>query len=271
MKKINIVYGGYLLLLMATCISGCYKLQKDYDYKKEELDPHISMTAKEYLLARVNNGNDTIFKWMKKGLDYAGIDLAEYDKPDRTFIFLHNSAIRVYDTAKKVSTGGFFYDYPPVIKDALGNPIKSKLDPTQDSIRPAVIWEEYSKETVKNYFLSLIIQGEFGFNNLTITNKAVQTLLPPGTVAAKSDSRLGYVVTKTIPNPEPTSDASISFDPVNGTGFDPEGKMNLKVVNNSNSPIRINDRTDDRSAGLYATNGQIHVFDKTIHPFRYSY
>ncbi len=270
MKKLN---SKYILVFFALgfLFSGCYKLQKDYDYVKYELDPHYDMTAKQFLLSRGTNGvgSDTIFKWMQLGIEYAGIDMSEYEKSGRTYIFLHNSAIRTLSSGK--TNGGFFFDYPIVVKDASGNPIKSKIDPTLDSTRPAVFWNEYPKEMVKNYFLYLIIQGEFGFDNVTVENQAVPTLLPPGTVASAKDSRLGWVITKTSPNPDVTSITSITLSSAGGTGFDPEGKMNLKIGNNDKSPIVVNDRTDDRSAGYYFNNGRVHVYDKTIHPFRYSW
>jgi hypothetical protein len=273
MKNLKIKY-SLVFFALAFLFSGCYKLQKDYKYEKYELDPHYDMTAKQFLLTRGANGvgSDTVFKWMQMGIEYAGIDISEYEKTGRTFIFLHNNAIKVWDNTKKIVTGGFFFDYPIMVKDSSNNPIKSKIDPTMDSTRPAMSWNEYPKEMVKNYFLYLIINGEFGFDNLHIENQAVTTLLPPGSVASPKDSRLGWVVTKTSPNPDVTAIANITLVyPTGGTGFDPEGKMNLKIGNNDASPIVVNDRSSDRTAGYYFTNGRVHVYDKTIHPFRYSW
>lgn len=256
-------------------MSGCYKLQRDAEYNRATLDPNINMTAKDFLLKRgsAGVGSDTVFKWMQLGLEYAGFDMAEFEKAGRTYIFLHNSAIRT-TTGSGASfrvTGGFFFDYPIFVKDANGNPIKSRLDPTQDSSRPAVFWSDYPQQLVKNYFSYLILQGEYSFENLSVNNTSIQTLLPAGTVANAKDSRLGWVVTKTTPNPDAASAATITFSSNGGTGFDPEGKINLKLVNNQNAPINVNDRADDRTAGYFATNGKVHVFDRTIHPFRYSY
>jgi hypothetical protein len=272
MKKLNI---RPILVLFAFgfLFSGCYKLQTDYKYQKYELDPHYDMTAKQFLLSRGTNGagSDTVFKWMQLGIEYAGIDMSEYEKTGRTFIFLHNNAIKVWDNTKKIVTGGFFFDYPIMVKDSAGNKIKSKIDPTMDSTRPAISWNEYPQEMVKNYFLYLTINGEFGFDNLHVENQPVTTLLPAGTVASGNDSRLGWVVTKTTPNPDVTGAANIFLSSTGGTGFDPEGKMNLRIGNNDASPIVVNDRTNDRTAGYYFTNGRVHVYDKTIHPFRYSW
>ncbi|MDB5229476.1 MAG: hypothetical protein JWN76_281 [Chitinophagaceae bacterium] len=275
MKKITI-YRLLLIGLTVVSLSGCYKLQTDYKYNAFTLDPKINMTAKDYLLSRgtAGVGADTIFKWMQLGIEYAGIDLAEYEKTGRTYIFLHNSAIRTLGTVGGVTNqtnGGFFYDYPIPVFDATGNPLKSKLDPTADSLRPAKTWDEYPKSFVKNYFLYLILQGDYTFENLTVNNLSIPTLLPPGTVADPKVSKLGWVVTKTSPNPDATLAANIYFDKTIGKGFDPEGKINLKLVNSQDAPIMVNDRVNDRSAGYFATNGKIHVYDKTIGPFRYSY
>jgi hypothetical protein len=270
MKKIKI-HCLALIVVAAISLSGCYKLQTDYKYNGWVLDPNINMTAKDFLLSRgtAGVGSDTIFKWMQLGLEYAAFDMTEFEKPGRTFILLHNNAVRTISSGKV--SAGFFYDYPIIVKNGSGVPIKSLIDPTMDSMRPANSWNEYPQQMVKNYFLYLILQGEYTFENLSVNNTSAPSLLPPGTVASPQDSKLGWVVTKTSPNPDGAAATNITFNPSGGTGFDPEGKMNLKLVNNQNAPININDRADDRSAGYFATNGKIHVFDKTIHPFRYSY
>jgi len=261
--------------MAAISLSSCYKLQKDYNYIPAVLDPNINMTAKDFMNSRgkAGVGADTIFKWMQLGIEYAGLDTMEYAQPGRTYIFLHTNAIRTTtgSGATLKVTGGFFFDYPIVVKDALGIVIKSKIDPTADSMRPAMYWNEYPQDLVKKYFQYLILQGDYTIENLSVANTSIQTLLPPGSTANPKDSKLGWVITKTTPNPDATSAASITFSPTGGTGFDPEGKINLKLINNQNSPLNVNDRSDDRSAGYFATNGKVHVYDKTIHPFRYSY
>src|SRR5215212_8250259 len=116
MKKNHILFFAGLIV-WSIFLPGCYKLQKDYNYVKKTLDPHVNMTAKAYLLSRdtflAGVKNDTILRWMRKGIEYSGIDWAEYEKPNRTYIFLHNSAIRVLTSGKV--TGGFFFDYPILI------------------------------------------------------------------------------------------------------------------------------------------------------------
>jgi hypothetical protein len=279
MKSIKI-YSACILLLTAVSLAGCYKRQTDYDYKKTEIDPHYDMTVKQFLLSRGTTpvvNNDTVFKWMQKAIEYAGIDLAEYEKPDRTYILLHTDAIRRLTSGKV--TAGFFFDFQVVVKDNAGNPIKSITNPLYDSTRPAVAWEDYSKETVKNLLLYLMIDGQYGFDNLKITNTTVTTLLPPNTKVDQHDTRLAWVITKATPNPDPTLLTTFYIHPTDGSGFDPEGKMNLRIGNSDASPIIMNDRVWNRTAGFYFTNGRAHVFSSTstsapyssIYPFRYSW
>lgn len=273
------IYITCFLLLTAFYMTGCYKLQTDYDYQKREADPKVNMTVKDYILSRGTSApsNDTIFKWMQKAIEYSGIDISEYEKAGRTYILLHTDAIRRLTSGKV--TAGFFFDYPVVVKDNAGVPIKSLVNPALDSLRPAVAWEDYSKETVKNLLLYLIIQGEYGFDNLTINNTSVTTLLPPNTKVDPKETRLGWVITKNEPNPDPSFATSVTYSPTLGSGFDQEGKMNLKILNNDVAPIVVNDRVYDRSAGYYFTNGRGHVFSSTasgvpgtgMPPFRYSW
>ena len=275
MKKLKIFHFAFILLAVIS-FTSCYKLQKDYQYNAYTLDPNINMTAKQFLLTRgtAGVGSDTVFKWMQLGIEYAGIDMTEYEKPGRTYIFLHNGAIRT-TTGSGASlrvTGGFFFDYPIIGRDSAGNVLKSKIDPAMDSLRPAFQWTEYPQQLVKNYFLYLILQGDYTFENLSVSNTSIPTLLPAGTIADPNKvSKLGWAVVKTSPNPDPALAANITFNTAGGAGFDPEGKMNLKLINNQDAPINLNDRTNDRTAGYFVTNGKVHVFGGTVHPFRYSY
>jgi len=253
MKKLIMTKSAaYACLFTLMTLSGCsmfdLDLQKNYDYEHQTLDPHINISARQFLESRSyetqNNPSDTVFKWMRKGLEYAGISLEEFEKPGRTFIFLHNEGIRVWDAKKNKVTAGLFFDFPIVTGEdpETGQPIT----------RPATMWEDYDKEDVKNYFLYLIVQGTYNFEDLTITNTTAQTLLPSGAIATKK-SLLGYMN--------------------EGKGFDQEGKMNFKIVNNNDlAPIQINDKTNDRSGGYIATNGIVHVFGAkgayTVYPFR---
>lgn len=254
----NNILPSILLILIAISQSGCEKMfglkrQKDYDYVKKTLDPNIGISAGKFLQDRAtgtgmaNGVNDTVFKYMKLGLDYAGIDLSEYEKGDRTFLFLHNDGVRVLPTkttngvtttTSNVPTAGLWFDFPIVtgINPTTGLPIT----------RPATKWSDYPKEDVKNYFLYLIGQGRYNFEHLNHLNKTVKSILPEGTVLSKS-SMLGYAN--------------------GGKGFDDGGNFYLKILNNNDlAPIVHNNRTNDRSAGYVATNGIIHVFGASLAP-----
>lgn len=236
---------GMIILLLSGCSLAGLDLQQSYDYHHQTLDPHIHITAREFLedraLGTQEYPDDTVFSLMLKGLQYAGIDLSEFEESDRTFIFLENGAIQ-----DKKHKSGVWYNFPIVDKDLNGDPI---IDANGNvKTHPATSWQDYSKEDVKNYFLYLIVQGEYNFDKLSITDTAVQTLLPPGTTASQ-ESLLGFLN--------------------EGKGFDQQGRMYLKILNNHDlAPIQINDKTNDHSAGYIATNGIIHTFNATVYPFK---
>ncbi|SDC02652.1 hypothetical protein [Niabella drilacis] len=251
-----------VLAVVATFLPGCKKLlglsrQENYDYKKETLDPNIHMTAREFLLKRADGTpeapNDTVFRWMKKGLDYCGLDLSEYEKAGRTFIFLHNDAVRGFN-ASGVMDKGLFFTFPIVNLDQNGNPIMNPLTGLPQT-HPATKWEDYSKETVKNFFLYLIGEGIHNYYDLNAENRSVQSLLPPNSTATK-ESLLGYW------------DPSLpGFNGAGGKGFDPQGKFTLRIQNNADiAPIVFNDRTSSRSIGFVATNGVVHVYGAALYP-----
>jgi hypothetical protein len=165
-----------VLLLLST--TGCKKFiglskQDDADYTHHVLDPHVNKTAWEYLKYRsgLDTTNpiyqkDTILKSMYNAIIYSGIDTNEYKKTDRTFIFLHNSAILTYTTtAPIVPTATCYWGYYQV----------------STPLRPATSWTDYSPAQVKAWLQYLIIQGQYSFDNLTPVEVTVNTLLPPGT------------------------------------------------------------------------------------------
>ena len=174
-KNISLILFG-LSMFTSGCTMFGLDIQKDYEYKKVFLDEHINMTAWDYLKKRSKGpaSADTVFRWMKKAIDYSGIDTMEYMRSNRTYIFLHNDAIMKWDkTAKKV-TGGFFLNFPIILT----------MNPTGlPTTEPAQKWERYSKETVKNYLLYLIGEGDKNFNNIGIEPTVVKSLLPAGTKA----------------------------------------------------------------------------------------
>lgn len=247
MNKINRLLKRYAFLLLLP-LTGCtlfdMELQKKYDYNPQTLDPNIHISARKFLEDRSYespaNRSDTVFKWMRKGLEYAEIDLAAYEKQGMTFMFLHNDAIRVWDAKTNKVTGGMWFDFPI-----------TTLVPGTETIatsRPATKWSDYPKADVKNYFLYLMLQGTYNFNNLRLTPVDAQTMLPPETLATKS-SLLGFMN--------------------GGKGFDQEGKMSLSILNNDDlAPLVINKLTKNRSGGYVTTNAIVHVYGATVFPYR---
>lgn len=270
MKSIkNILLKLIGLFAISLSISGCstfgLDVQKNYDYSQFILDDHLNMSAWDYLKLRANgspsNPSDTVFRWMKKAIDYSEIDTTEYMKSDRTYIFLHNDALMKLSSGKV--TAGFFFDFP----------IVTSLDPITGlpkTTAPATRWSQYSKQTVKNYLMYLIINGNYNFNNLIPGANLFQTLLPAGSLATR-ESRLGFLVTPaTVPgntDGKTTTSATFSFS-TTGAGFDPEGKIIINLGNTSDSKLFINGYNLVRSSGYYVTNGSIHVWGTTVFPTR---
>lgn len=262
-------------LILSCLLSGCsmfgLDLQEDYPYEKSILDPHINKTAREYLEERGKNpvvANDTVFKWMQLGLEYAELNLNEFEQSGRSFILLSNNAVRVRNATTGAITAGMWFDFPVIEKNPDGS-IRFAADGVTPVSRPANKWSDYSKETVRNYFLYLIFQGEFGFSNALLENTSFQTLLPAGSVATR-ESRLGYAVATTSPNLNPSGARVFTYNyGAGGNGFDPEGKINMKILNSDYSPLQVNDQTNVSTAGIIALNGTVHVCSTTVYPWRY--
>jgi hypothetical protein len=101
--------------------------------------------------------------------------------------------------------------------------------------KPATKWSDYPKEQVKNYLLYLIVQGAYSFNNLTPVNVIATTLQPP------------------------------NYDPLNPTSI-----MTLRVNNDQNFTMRLNDFSNSvayvsvRTSNILAINGAIQVIDRVL-------
>jgi hypothetical protein len=161
----TLIIPAFLLVSMA----GCKKFvglerQTDWEFSPVTLDPHVNMTAWDYLKARALGSvpADTVFRRMYDAIVYSEIDTMEYTKPGRTFIFLHNDAIRRL-SSNKYTTDCYWG------RDSVGTPK-----------RPAVAWSEYPKDKVKNILLYLIVEGNHNFETLTPVNTVANTLLPAG-------------------------------------------------------------------------------------------
>jgi hypothetical protein len=229
MKQIKKPSPLTLLVLLAVLIytgTGCRKmfgleLQTDTEHVTSVIDPRINKSAWQFLQERsYMRQPDTIFKRMYDGLIYAGIDTAEFTRSGRTFIFLNNDAIYRFASGR-VQADCFFGRYLVAGK-------------------AATKWSDYSKDFVKNYFLYLIAQGEYTFDNLTPDNKELGTLMPK------------------------------NVEPLN-----PESILALRVVNDRFSKMRVNDYpgtvayTTQRfseilTGGIISNNGPIHVANRVV-------
>jgi hypothetical protein len=234
--QLKIIGYSICIFLSALSFTGCkklfgLKLQENTEHETTTIDPHIYKTAWQFLkdraLGPATAPDDTIFKRMYQAVVYSGIDTNEYTKTGRTFIFLHNDAVRRFSSGTTVDTIGCYFG-----KYKVGTPRV-----------PATKWEDYPQSQVKNYLLSLIVQGEHSFENVFPDPKFEKTLLPPNT------------------------------DPLN-----PQSEIAFRVINDRDSRFRINDFPGSavptpnlaspgiqaRTAGILSNNGPVHVIDRVL-------
>jgi len=236
--KFNILTAACLLMAFASCKK--LSLQKDYEGTPHTLDPKIHKTAGKYLTDRatgVASQGDTIFAAMLRGLKYAEIDLAEFEKEGRTFILLHNDAVRrvVKVSGKDSMQSDCFFG---------ANFVNGK---------PAQKWEDYPKDFVKTYFLYLIVTSVKDHYTMKEAdeNYLSATLAPEGSLTTQPAGITRHSTWPFLSNPK--------------------SEMRLKVVNASPSntsdyPIMLNDTRAVRTSSIQADNGAIHVIDRYLSP-----
>jgi len=227
--KLKILIGIVFVVLLA----GCKKLALQHDHNRDPvtIDPHVNMTAWQYLKSRAlgTNSFDTIWKRMYEGIIYSEIDTLEYSKPNRTYIFLNNDA--VVRTNSNAADVGFF----GANRVNNGNATK---------------WSNYPKEFVKANLQYLILEGVHDHYTLPPINPVVvNTLAPAGSLTE-------------LP-PNVTRNTAYPFVP------NPESKMQIKVLNSSPSntsdyPIVLNESRNVRTSSILATNGSIHAVDRYV-------
>jgi len=205
-------------------------LQEDYDRNPHTLDPHTYKNTWEYIKSRsIENPTDTILKSMYQAIIYAGIDTNEYTKPNRTYILMHNDAIR--RLASNVVQPDCFFGAVTV-----------------EGKTPLMLqWEDYPKDYVKNYLLYLIAEKEYSHYTLPPDeDQHAQTLAPVGSLAAQPD---GITMLDWLPNPN-----SVLYIKV----------LNSSPSNTSDYPIQLNDVRNARTSSLLMTNGVAHVIDRFL-------
>jgi len=223
---------GICVLFLALPFTGCkklfgLKLQEDTDHITTTIDPHINKTAWQFLKDRALGSvpDDTIFKRMYQAVIYSGIDTNEYTKTGRTFIFLHNDAVRRV-SGNVVQTDSYFGKYK------VGTPAVA-----------ANRWEDYPKTQVLNYLLSLIVIGEHSFDNVFPDPKFEKTLMPPNTDPLNPQSEIAFRVIN-------DRDSRFRINDFPGSA--------VPTPNLATPGIQA------RTAGILATNGPVHVIDRVL-------
>jgi hypothetical protein len=220
-----------LLCLGLSCLSACTLAGLDMQ-EDWDFEPHVSDP----------HTNKTVWRFM-----------TDRNQPGQDSVFhlmLEAIAYAGLDSATYTQTGKTFIllhreavlriDKNKVTNDCyFGRYLVQDRDangnPIPGKTRAARSWTEYPKEQVKNHLLYLIAQGEHSFGSVGIENDTLRTLLPEGS------------------------------DPLN-----PQSIMTLKVVNDRDSKLKINDflnsvrATTVRTAGLLNTNGPAHVVDRVV-------
>jgi hypothetical protein len=227
------------LYIVCVCLStvfftACKKLvglplQQNEEHVVSTIDPHINMTAWDYLKSRsfgTSSFKDSIFYRMYQGIIYSGIDTNLYTKAGQTFIFLHNDAI-LRKSGSTTTTDSYFGKYK------VNNAAATK-------------WEDYPKEQVKNYLLYLIANGEYSFENVGPDVQYTTSLMP-----AKYDSL----------NPE----SIITFNVINDrdSRFRINGFPGSALFSTTSGVVTYG--LQARTAGILSTNGPIHVVDRVLY------
>jgi hypothetical protein len=232
--KMQIISFSICVLLLALPFTGCkklfgLKLQEDTEHITTTIDPHIYKTAWQFLKDRALGSvpDDTIFKRMYQAVVYSGIDTNEYTKTGRTFIFLHNDAVRRFSSGTTVDTVGSYFG-----KYKVGTPRV-----------PATKWEDYPKTQVLNYLLSLIAQGEHTFENVFPDPKFEKTLLPPNTDPLNPQSEIVFRVIN-------DRDSRFRINDFPGSA--------VPMPNLASPGIQA------RTAGILSNNGPVHVIDRVL-------
>jgi hypothetical protein len=205
MSNIKITISNILFsIALLVSLSGCYKMQKDYNRDPQPLDPHIYKTAWQYLKDRsVANNTDTLFRVMYNAIIYSGIDTNEYTQPNRTFILMTNTSAKAVWSSVKTATN-----------------VAGKR------------WEDYPKDAVKKYLQYLILQGVFDHYTLpAISDVSATTLAPEGSFAT---SPAGFVIPNFFPNSKSTMLIQVvNSSPSNTSDYPIQLNDNLNVATSS--------------------------------------
>jgi hypothetical protein len=172
MKNTRILTVALFIITALVALPGCYKLQTDYNRTAHTLDPHINVTAWQYIKDRgIANNTDTIFRLMYKAIIYSGIDTNEYIQPGRTFILMNSTSAKAVWSSVKTAAN-----------------VAGKR------------WEDYPADAVKKYLQYLILPKVYDHYTLpAIDAVTTSTLAPAG---AFTTTPAGFVIPNFISNPQ---------------------------------------------------------------------
>ncbi len=107
------IYKSKLKKLAASLLAICFvlsscQLQSDHDYVSETIDPHVDMTAWEFI-----NSRPDVFSRLVEVLEYTGLDrYYKQTEVEYTFLTLNNAGIKAYND--NVETGKKLEDWDKV-------------------------------------------------------------------------------------------------------------------------------------------------------------
>lgn len=141
--------------LFTSCELAGLPLQSDFHYDYAKLDPHVGITAYEYIKKRSTVDMTQFFYAVEK----AGFK-EEFEKPGRTFLLLNDVGCNRFFTNKKITFQGMSkYDLQQWLSQFIVEGVYSSLDLTLSpqivKTMPSVYFNQSSPLPPKVRFLSL--------------------------------------------------------------------------------------------------------------------
>ena len=157
MKSIRIISVAALLMAMVSCEG--FKLQTDYKYTSEPLDPHVNMTAWEFMQTRQDLSE------MVEAVNYTGMQ-DYYTQRDRyiTYLFLDNTAITNFRNAHAQVDKISYCD---------------KNEVTRLLLYHMVVGEYHSlnkKLPVEPIYVKTLLEGEWGLMTLKVNKSSSNSI-----------------------------------------------------------------------------------------------
>lgn len=233
------------LIVAIACViiaaSGCKKLNLQRSFSRgtgDTVDAHLYKTAWQYMLSR-SSGSDTLFKTMHDAIIYAGVDTNLYSQQGNTYLFLNTNACK--SLWKNYTVNG----------------------------KAGTSFRSYAPADLKNYFLYLIVKGQYTHYNLPIYPVTVQTMAPAGAYAANSPTFLiptpsGIASSTFQSNPNSTMTMYV-LDALIGNTQSYPLVINMSIENTTT----LNANTTVSTSDLLATNGVVDVMNGPVYPVSY--